>query len=220
MRSFLNILILLNLFFLVACKQGNESDLVSDGLIEVPVAKANIISFTSPQELVTYVAAPENGYYKEKEIDNIKYSALLKPIDFIKANEALKSDGIKVSDDDDLQYFDFRVTVKDFSMEFLKFDLSSPDEYAQRVEYCAFKMQKDIYLIDGKDTLQCEMFHFERAYDLVPYGHFILAFVPSKNKTMISPKTLVYHDQLFNKGLIKFTFTTNNLINVPKLSKL
>jgi hypothetical protein len=183
---------------------------------EINSSQKQDITFSSPEKLITYVNSAENGYYKEKEIDGVKFSALLKPIDYIRANEALKGDSSTVAADDDLQYFDFRITIKDFNMEFLKYNLPSAGDYGYRVAYCAYEMQKDIFLIDGKDTLPCVFYHFERTYNVVPFGHFLLAFKPA-GKDAVRPKTLMYYDRLFDKGLIKMTFLPNDLIKVPKL---
>ncbi len=209
------------LYFLIisvmfsAC--GNNTEEISvDITQEISASKHEDIIFNEPEKLVAYVNSSDNGYYKEKEIDEIKFSALLKPIEYIKANEKLKGNNEKGLAEDDLQYFDLRITVKDFSMEFLKYNLYEASDYPKRVSYCSFEMQNDIYLIDGMDTLPCVFFHFERAFDVVPYGHFILAFKPT-DKNVIKAKTLVYYDRLFDKGLIKMTFMPNDLIKVPKL---
>lgn len=204
---------LFSLTFIMSCKPDiNEFDITK----EISAKEYQEIPFSSPEKLVAYVSSSENGYYKEKEIDEIKFSALLKPIDFIKANEKIKSSPSKITDGDDLQYFDLRITVKDFGMEFLKYNLSDVSDYPQRVDYCSFEMQNDIYLIDGNDTLPCVYYHFERAYNVVPFGHFILAFKPT-DKNVVRAKTLVYYDRLFNKGLIKMTFLPQDLIKIPKL---
>lgn len=201
------------LAFIMSCKPDiNESDTRK----EVSSKEKEEIAFSSAEKLVAYVSSLDNGYYKEKEIDEIKFSALLKPIDFIKANEKLKASSARISDSDDLQYFDFRISVNDFNMEFLKYDLANASDYPQRVNYCSFGMQNDIYLVDGNDTLPCVFYHFERAYNVVPFGHFVLAFEPT-DKDIVKTKTLVYYDRLFNKGIIKLTFLPRDLIKVPKL---
>jgi hypothetical protein len=194
----------------------HQDNVDADSITDISTTEIEEIEFSSPQELIKYVSSTENGYYKEKEIEEIKYSALLKPIDYIRATEKLKANPEEVADDDDLQYFDFRITVKNFNMEFLKYNLSEPNEYAHRISYCAYDMNKDIFLIDGKDTLPCVFYHFERAFDITPFGHFILAFKPT-NKKSVRAKTLIYYDNLFNKGIIKMTFLPDDLIKVPKL---
>jgi hypothetical protein len=201
--------------WLLSCKT-DPSENGQEQMHEINISQKQDVAFSSPEKLISYVTSSENGYYKEKEIDEIKFSALLKPIDYIKADQALKGDTATIAADDDLQYFDFRITVKDFNMEFLKYNLPSANDYSYRVAYCAYEMQKDIFLIDGKDTLPCIFYHFERTYNVVPFGHFLLAFKPAA-KDAVRPKTLMYYDRLFDKGLIKMTFLPNDLIKVPKL---
>lgn len=212
-KSYLYFLIVSVMF--LACGEKSE-EISTDITQEISVSKQEDVTFNEPEQLVAYVNSSDHGYYKEKEIGEIKFSALLKPIEYIKANEKLKGNTEKSLEEDDLQYFDLRITVKDFSMEFLKYNLYEASDYPKRVAYCSFEMQNDIYLIDGKDTLPCVFYHFERAFDVVPYGHFILAFKPT-DKNVIKAKTLVYYDRLFDKGLIKMTFMPNDLIKVPKL---
>lgn len=203
------------LILLVGCSEAVNEEKSSEA---IAISEVQHVSFDSPRELVAYVNNAENGYLREKEIDNIKFSALYKPLDYIVACENMKSHAAALQVED-LQYVDFRITVEDFEMEFLKYDLDSPRQYSERVDYCAFKMQKDLKLIDGKDTLPCLLFNFERAYDVVPYGHFQAAF-PASHSQVLSNKTLLFQDRLFGKGLVKLTFKPNDLIKVPKLVKV
>ncbi|MHB8259768.1 MAG: hypothetical protein ACYDCN_00990 [Bacteroidia bacterium] len=76
-------------------------------------------------------------------------------------------------------------------------------------------MEKDIRMVDGMDTLKCVLFHFERAYDVIPYATFLLAF--PKSKFPLAEKTFIYNDRVFNKGFIKITYTPEDLSQIPKL---
>ena len=79
-------------------------------------------------------------------------------------------------------------------------------------------MQKDISLLDGKDTVPCDLYHFERAYDVSPSATILLGFTASK-KTK-NDKTLIIYDRTFNKGTVKFLFKASELNNKPKLKTL
>lgn len=213
MRPLLEYILLLVL--VAGCNRAVKEE---GGNAPIALSEAKQLNFESPIELVAYVNNTENGYLREKEIDNIRFSALYKPLDYIMACENLK-DHPAALQVEDLQYIDFRIEVKDFNKEFLKYDLDSPKGYYERVDYCAFKMQNDLKLVDGKDTLPCVLFNFERAYDVVPFGHFQAAF-PTENTGLLCNKTLIYYDRLFGKGLVKLTFKPNDLIKVPKLAKV
>jgi hypothetical protein len=84
------------------------------------------------------------------------------------------------------------------------------------VAYSAFEMQKDIYLVDGMDTLPCVMFHFERSFDVTPFGHFSIAFENSGNRRF-TEKQIVFTDRLFNNGTIKFLFQSEDFTKAPVL---
>ena len=176
------------------------------------------IQFESPEALIAYVDDSEKGFVRTKVIREITYSACLKPLDYLLAQKRIKekNDSLKKEDFEDLQYFDLRINITGFAQEFIKFDLNSSDQYNERINYCAFKMQNDIVLIDGLDTLNCVLYHFERAFDVVPYGHFLLGFEANRKKS-ISTKTLVFNDHLFNNGMIKFTFMPELMVKEPIL---
>lgn len=198
------------------CGNGTKENTIS--FASIPVAEKTTVQFNDPEKLVRYVNSEENGFFKSKSIDNITYSSMLKPVEYLLAQKRLKENNNKLmaTDFEDLQYFDLRISVEDFKAEFIKYDVDSPVDYEERVKYCAFEMQNDIKLIDGNDTLECVMFHFERAYDVVPYGHFILGF-ETKKKSMIETKTLCFDDKLFNKGMIKFAYSPQTIAKQPVL---
>jgi hypothetical protein len=199
---------------LVSC--GGKNEEIS--LTPIPMSAKTMVKFSEPEKLVDYVNDEQNGFVKVKTIENIKYYSVLKPVEYLLAQKRLKDNNVKLKSEEfeDLQYFDLRIEIEDFKSEFIKYDLDSPASYEQRVKYCAFEMQNDIKLIDGNDTLRCVLYHFERAYDVVPYGHFILGFETTKKKN-IEAKTLCFDDKLFNKGMIKFTYPPKTIAKQPVL---
>ncbi len=202
--------------FLLACNKDIQQDVIS--FEPIPMNKASKVEFKEPEKLIRFVDNEENGYLKNKTIENIKYSSFLKPIEYLLAQKRISENNpaVKSSDFEDLQYFDLRIEVKDFKMEFIKYDIETPEQYEERVKYCAFDMQNNIKLIDGNDTLSCLLYHYERAFNVVPYGHFILGF-ENKNKKLIETKTLCFEDKLFNKGMIKFTYAPQTIAKQPVL---
>ena len=201
--------------FLFACNKQIEEYVSLDSL---PIEKLEKIKFSEPQKLISFIDNNENGYIKSKKIGVITYMSVLKPTDYLLAKKKLSDNNstYKKTDFEDLQYFDLRIKIDDFKMEFIKYNLGSVEEYQERINYCAFNMQNDIKLIDGNDTLNCVLFHFERAFDIAPYGHFMLGF-ENKNKKSIQAKTLCFDDKLFNNGIIKFTYTPSFLAKEPIL---
>lgn len=98
----------------------------------------------------------------------------------------------------------------------MKYDLGSGADYKGRVEYYAFKFEKDIIMVTGNDTIPCSIFHFERTFDVAPYSSFLLGFkIPVKDKR--KDRTIIIDDQIFNKGTVKFLFSEKRISTLPKL---
>lgn len=173
-----------------------------------------------PVEYVAWMRNPDNGLYKEKQIDEIIYSVQYKTPDYMACISADNKDSIKPAarpenNTETIHFVDFKMTLENHEGEFLKHKLSSPAQYDSRVKYMAFGIEKDIFLVEGGDTIPCSICHFERAYDVAPEATVLLGFV-SKQK-YLKEKEFVFHDKLFGKGIIKFTFSKNEMKNVPRL---
>lgn len=214
--------ILIASFF--SCNNSTENSEQANIISDAGVKVANISSQELlPKTFVQWIQNPENGLRKEKTIDDMVFSAQYKPYEYIVCMEErteeiedsiLKS---KMNELNEMQYFDFKMMLKEEQKELLKYKITSQDEYDKRVKYFAFQMQQDIQLIEGNDTLSCELFHFERAYDLSPSAVFLLAFPKT---TYAGDKTLVVYDRIFNKGYIKFNFNNSQLQNLPKIKTI
>ena len=80
----------------------------------------------------------------------------------------------------------------------------------------SFKMQNDIFIVQGNDTLYPGMYHFERIYEIAPFATVMLAFDDKKFKPE-NEFTVVYNDRLFNKGFIKYNYSPKQLIDLPNI---
>lgn len=178
-----------------------------------------------PREYVAWVQNLDNGLHSEKTIDEINFSIQYKPYNYIICMEE-RSDSIssklvasKVSELNGLDYYDLKIKLINSEGELLKHDLSSSSEYQKRVEYFAFGLEKDIRLVNGKDSIRCSMFHFERSYEAAPYCTILLGFKSLENNKN-AQLTLVLEDKIFSKGIIKFTFNKSNFERIPKLKTI
>lgn len=178
----------------------------------------------APVDYVNWCRNTENNLKKEKEIGDITFSLLYKPAEYVACQEEqttdLSSDTLreKLKELEGLDYYDLKIEITSGQGELLKYNVESAQQYSQRVSYFAFDMQKDIKLIEGHDTLDCQLFHFERAYDVAPYAMFLLGFPKSKIST--SERTFFYQDKVFNKGIIKFTYTPTEIAQIPRLKTI
>lgn len=216
---------------LSACNSSFTGNVSADGSSSsLPYARSEESKIASaneklvPAQYVRWVEDEQNGLKKEKTIDDIIFSAQYKPAQYVVCEEERK-DSItgsevqkKLGELGGMQYYDLKITLKSGQGELLKYNLSSAEQYQDRVNYFSFGMQKDIQLVDGNDTLPCLLYHYERVYDVAPYGTFILGFAPGKNPK--ANKTLLLFDKGFNKGIVKLYFEEKDIEYVPQLQTI
>jgi len=178
-------------------------------------------TLASAEEIQSVVLDKHNGFLKERKIGQYIYKTLYKPVDFIISRE--KTETIdrqsyleKKNSLDGLYYFDLRIVNTTNTGDLLKSISSDYGDYDLKVKYCAYQMQYDIHLVAGTDTIPCILFHFERTFDVAPVSTFLLGFAKPVSH-QYDDLQLIYHDNLFNNGIIKFHFTREDIENVPNL---
>jgi hypothetical protein len=209
------------MFFLESCRRDTaDNDLEKN---TQHLSLSNTHEVLPVEEFVKWVGDKENGLSKIKEISEMNYHLSYMPKECLAYME-LKNDNLTKSKFDEtlahyegMTYFNLRIELKGGQGELLKYNLSSPQQYNERINYMAFEMQKDIFLVQGNDTLMPGMFHFERIYEVAPFATVMLAF-DNKKFNPESEFTVVYNDRLFNKGYIKYNYKQKQLIDLPNLS--
>lgn len=215
------------LFMICSCDniKTEEKTISQSAEIENGFIAAEDAPVMEVKEYLAWVQDSENGFKKEKTIDNLTFSVQYKPYEYIICMEEKKEElpdtlmKSKIDQINDMQYYNLKIELNEGSGELLKYQLTSQQQYQQRVNYFSFNMQNDIQLVEGKDTLPCVLYHFERAYDIAPSSMFLLGFPLSKSKSQ-QEKTILVYDKTFHKGLLKFTFKKNELRNLPKLKTI
>lgn len=174
-------------------------------------------------EFLSWVADTDNELAKTKELSEIQYKICYLPKQTMAymelKNEAYTDAQFREACGhySEMSYFNFRLELNGGSGELLKYKLSSAAEYNDRVTYMSFRMQNDIFLVQGKDTLHPGLFHFERIYEVAPYATVMLAF-DDKKFSKDNEFTIVYDDKLFHKGYIKYNYRPKQLIDLPNLA--
>lgn len=174
-------------------------------------------------QLVKWVGDAGNGLKKERKMADYTYIVLYKPLDYIISREIgdNKIDSAsykeKVNELRGLKYFDLRIKNDKENEEILKHDVTSYRDYDEKIKYCSFEMQNDIQLLADQDTVNCTLFHFERTFDMAPMVTFLMGFEEEKIKKDFKELTLIYHDNLFHNGILKFNFSREELNSAPSL---
>lgn len=180
---------------------------------------ANIVK---PDKMVEFVENPENGLFAEKEMQGVQYRTHFRPVEYMASAEFLKKPEKTISEIinevSGLQYFSFEISNKENKGDVLKKNVTSMDEYFQRIEYFSYMAQNDFTLVDGSDTLDCVLYHYERSYNLTPSHRLLLAFPAKKaDDSGKQDKILSYNDQVFGSGRINLCITADNIQKIPKL---
>lgn len=208
---------------LVSCTNSDNEDQNSFSGSENNRQFSHVNEVLPIDDFVSFVKNEENDLVKEKQVSDIKFRMSFMPKECLAYLE-LKSDTENVNKlketikhYEGMSYFNLRLELESGEGELLKHNLSSAMQYEARVRYLSFEIQKDIFLIQGNDTISPGMYHFERIYEVAPYATIMLAFDDAKFKKD-QDFTIVYNDKLFNKGLIKYYYKQNQLIDLPKIS--
>lgn len=141
-----------------------------------------------------------------QEIEGITFTATEVPISYYLLKEMGKE---KIDKVDSLYEVNKRERIIEFTFQeekdqdVLKEEFTGRD-YKKSVEYLSFTIQKDFYAVTAKrDTLDCQGVLFERNFKISPQTRILLFFSGVDPNEKIQ---LVYQDNLFRKGTIKFNF--------------
>lgn len=76
--------------------------------------------------------------------------------------------------------------------------------YEDAVKYMAFQIEEDFMIVSSSnDTIKCSGVNFERNFKVAPFKRILLYFNNINPNDNIK---LIYQDQLFGNGIIKFNF--------------
>ncbi|MCU0436195.1 MAG: hypothetical protein MUC87_22250 [Bacteroidia bacterium] len=177
----------------------------------------------SPAEYISWVEDAENGLHQEKTIGALRFSMQYKPADYVVLQDVKRTNFSSPEWDSltkevsDMQYYTLQIGTAD-GKDITRFNLGNDQEYYARQEYLSAGMQKDIQLVDGTDTLNCLMYHYERTYGISPDAKVVLAFDNKAPKTALQNKTLILNDNHFGTGIIMLSIDAGSLRSIPQLT--
>ncbi len=165
-----------------------------------------------PQSKIEYkLFNLEQAGWKSKAVSHffseIEYKATLVPLQYY----ILKNEG-----NSDLEKVDsIYNSVKNERVLEIEFQHEKEDDllkseytnrnYEESVKYMSFYIEKDFKVVtQSGDTINCSGVTFERNFKVAPFKRLLLHFggIPEEENIQ-----LLYNDQLFGNGLMKFKFT-------------
>lgn len=180
----------------------------------------------SPSEFVNWVKDSNNGLVKIKQINDIQVSLTYLPSAFMIIND-LKKENITKKElaaiaiqYEDFEYYLLKIEALKSGKELAKYKISNKGEYEERIKYYSFNMQYDLKaVLDSGNEVPCELYHFERTYNITPYSSFLIGF-PKEFIGNSKERTIVLEEKIFNKGTIKFKWSTDEMNNIPQIEVL
>ena len=129
-----------------------------------------------------------------KELDASKYSTIQKEYE-------------------GLEYY--HLEIQGESKGLLEANTGGITTYEDRLMYCSFDMQKDLKMVSEGDSLNCQLFHFERTFKATPAASFVLAFEKPKNE--LAERNIVFRAQALGFKTINWTIANGSFQQIPNL---
>jgi hypothetical protein len=192
-------------------------------LFFVVTACSKTPSLLNDKEYVNWMDSDQNKTCMVKEIGDFEFTILYKPIDYV---IALENRGKNYSNDSILkrkkelegfQYYTFKIkSLKD--NEFIRTGILSENEYYERLEYFVSTAQDNMMILEGKDTIPCAMYHFERNYGISPYSKMVLSF-EERDSLNMNDKIFIYNDKKLGVGKIAIKINASDIKDLPKWNR-
>lgn len=191
MKGSINVGILLILLFLTSCKK-EESKIDESDAIRFRYYNLENAGWKSRQH--------------SQKVENIIFTATEVPIQYYllkdKGNENLNAVDSIYEKNKKERIIEF--TFQDENEDDLLKEKYTKIDYESSVKYMSFFIDKDYYVVTSKnDTIKCSGVTFERSFKIAPYNKVLLFFSNIDPNEKIQ---LVYQDNLFRKGTLKFRF--------------
>jgi hypothetical protein len=188
----------------------------------------------SPMEFCAWVNSDESGLKKEKEMNDVIYSAQFRPAEYLtiqnlsRDKEAINNENfnLRMKEADKSLCFVFEVKNASNTGDVLATGVNSNDDYYSRVVYLSYDAVNNFCLVTGGDTLKCRLAQFEQMFKAAPYIRFSLVFDNNQKNEMKNTEgdhsgntdmTLVFDDTLWGNGLINLKFSSKEINSIPQV---
>jgi len=180
---------------------------------------------------IKWVENEKNGLKVSKVVGPLKYVIQYEPIPYlvlIQNRDKLINDSFlnhEISNLEGMYYFKLRIETLDKNKDPMTLQISSVDDYHNRNLIFSDEFAENVRLVENGDTLHCEMFNLVNNYGLAPYMDLVLGFTKKKlvtseanNNGDVPEIKVLVNDDVFNAGLLRFSFQKNTISKIPELS--
>ncbi|HTA26701.1 MAG TPA: hypothetical protein VK809_02855 [Bacteroidia bacterium] len=172
-----------------------------------------------PQEYVAYIQNSQNGLFVSTKANGVNYTLQYQPTDYLVMLQ-LKSFSIPAETFKEqynrfkgIEHYVFHIDRKEWDSLVTKASDTSKVRKGM-TEYLDFKIQKDIKLVEGDDTIPCGISECESSMGMLPYYSFVLGF---NAKDYSGDRKFIYGNKMIGTGNIKLEITSSSIKKIPKL---
>lgn len=162
----------------------------------------------SGSELIKWIENPENGYKKIATTGSVEYLLQKRPVDYIIALEFKQNRPMREmvearrNELNGLQYFSLRLQSEKKDKDVMTEGINSMEDYLIRNSYYSYSFQEDLQLLDGNDTLRCNLYHFVNSNGISPYVEFVFAFNKSDSELNKNYKVIINDKAMASKPMV------------------
>jgi len=185
------------------------------------VASACGKSEFTPDGYISYVNDKKNGYIQTEKIGDIEITAQYRTPEYMAIEDVgtdrLTTEALNktLGDKKGAHYILLQIADANKKSDPLEQGISDKEHYFLRIGHLVSGIDKDVLLVDGKDTLPCSIHHFERSYHLTHY-HTVLFVFERKTEEASDDLKLIYNDHLLGLNKINFVFD-KQVAKAPKI---
>jgi hypothetical protein len=178
------------------------------------------------KEYLTYLADPKNGLLTEKVVAGIKMTVKYVPEDYLVYNTVKDLPACSQHDKDSIagtyhNSLTFMVNIgpaENENFDLTRVGVDNYGEFAERIEEMAFNSQNWFSLSSEGKLHSPTITRMENLNALEKSRNFIVVFSSAFNSDQDLRKkdmTFIYTDDLFNTGVHKFQFATEDIKRIP-----
>ncbi len=199
LKSSILILLTVTSVFLAGCKQNTEM---------------------SKDAYISYLASSKSGLVISKNLNGIVYTVKCQTPELICFSENEDNKFTKTEFEQLMKSYDDKIrislVIEDEGQKSIsvKNAVYNKEIYSSIVGYANTELQSDIYILENKKKMKCDLTHLEPANSITPVLRIASAF---SNINYKQGFVFVFNDNIFSNGPIKFNFSSDIFNQLPKL---
>jgi hypothetical protein len=169
-------------------------------------------------DYLQYINSEESGLVQKKTFNNVTYKVKLHLPEMISATA--DENITKAKFESNMKYYNNKVNfifiMEDNGSTKVKNAMFDKEKYGAMLSYANTELKNDFKLLNGNDTLYCGLVHLEPANSIQPVIRMTLGFsgIDSVGRSL----TLIYNDNIFSNGPLKFYYSKETLNNLPEIN--